>query len=164
MLKLAVGFVGAMLATAEVRSVCVEDRVGLNSFTRNAFKAEVRQLVPVKELRLSIGRCLEPAVTVVVAAHPPARYASALGLAYRSGNRVFPELRVYMQPVLKLLGEQTSAAQLGRALARVAAHELGHYLLQQTDHDDEGLMRRGFEGSELRSEDLARFRTASARR
>jgi hypothetical protein len=162
-LKIAVALFGAALAAAEVRSVCLEDRVGLSNFTRKAFEAEVRQLIPAREVRLSAGPCLGPAVTIVIATHPPARYSSALGLAHRNGDRVFPELRLYTQPVLKTMGEQTSAAQLGRALARVAAHELGHYLLQQTNHDDEGLMRRGFESSELRSEDSAPFRTASHR-
>ena len=162
MWRVAVGLFLAGLTSAEVRSVCLDDRVGLNSFSRKAFEAEVRELIPVHGLTLTFGRCLGPAVSIVISAHPPASDARALGLAHRSGDRVLPALSIYTQPVLKIIGEQASAAQLGRALARVAAHELGHYLLQQIHHNHEGLMRASFESSELGSEDSSRFRQRSA--
>jgi len=145
MWRVAVGLFLAGLTSAEVRSVCLDDRVGLNSFSRKAFEAEVRELIPVHGLTLTFGRCLGPAVSIVI-----------------SGDRVLPALSIYTQPVLKIIGEQASAAQLGRALARVAAHELGHYLLQQIHHNHEGLMRASFESSELGSEDSSRFRQRSA--
>jgi hypothetical protein len=40
-------------------------------------------------------------------------------------------------------------AVLGRALGRVLAHEVGHYLLASRAHGDEGLMRARFDGDEL---------------
>ena len=163
MWRLAVGLILGALASAEVRHVCVDDRVGLNSFSRKAFELEVRELIPVQGLTLTSGRCVGTGVSLVISTHPPANYARALGLANRSGDRVVPELRVYTQPVLKIIGEQASAAQLGRALARVAAHELGHYLLQKLHHDDEGLMRASFETRELTSEDSSRFRPRATR-
>ena len=48
--------------------------------------------------------------------------------------------------------------QLGRALARVAAHELEHYSAQQLHHDDKGLMRAAFDGLHLAADDSNRFR------
>ena len=159
MWRLAVGLFLGALASAEVRHVCVDDRVGLNSFSRKAFELEIRELFPVQGLILTSGKCVGTGISLVISAHPPANYARALGLANRTVDRVVPELRIYTQPVLKIIGAQASAAQLGRALARVAAHELGHYLLQKLHHDGEGLMRASFEASELTSEDSSRFRT-----
>jgi hypothetical protein len=132
------------VASAEVRTICLEDRVALDAFSRKAFETEIRKLVPLQGLSLTSGTCSGPAVSLVISTHPPARYARALGLAHRNGDRVFPLLEIYTQPIRKLLGEQPSAAQLGRALARVAAHELGHYLRQQLHHEETGLMRASF--------------------
>jgi hypothetical protein len=70
---------------------------------------------------------------------------------------VLPELRIFTHPVLRLLGERASAAQIGRALARVAAHELAHYSRQQLDHDHEGLMKAAFEAGQLGSESARAF-------
>jgi hypothetical protein len=143
--KFAVALLVAGVATAEVRSICLDDRVALNAFSRKAFEVEIRELIPLQRLTLASAPCKHPAVSLVISTHPPARYARALGLAHRSGSRIFPQVEIYTQPILKLLGEQSSAAQLGRALARVAAHELGHYLRQQQHHDDRGLMRASFD-------------------
>ena len=140
--KSAVALLVAGVASAEVRSICVDDRVALNAFSRKAFDVEIRELI---RLPLASAPCKGPVVSLVISTHPPARYARALGLAHRTGDRIFPQLEIYTQPILKMLGERTSAAQLGRALARVAAHELGHYLRQQVHHDDKGLMRASFD-------------------
>jgi hypothetical protein len=159
--KFSVVLAVAGLASAEVRSVCLEDRVGLSLFSRKSFQAEMRKLLPVVEFAFRSGECPGPAVSLVIAAHPPARYSSALGLAHRSGARVFPELRIYTQAVRSIIGERASAAQFGRALARVAAHELGHYFHQRIGHDESGLMRASFKPAQLTSHDPAPFRAKS---
>jgi hypothetical protein len=151
--KLVIGLVVAVLANAEV---CIEDRVSLNSFSRRALEAEFHELVGVK--LLASKKCSPPAVSVVISAHPPAGQANVLGLAYKHGDRVFPEVRIFTQPLLRLLGANASAAQLGRALARVAAHELRHYSAQQLHHDENGLMKAAFDGLQLAAEDSSRFR------
>jgi len=46
---------------------------------------------------------------------------------------------------------------MGRALGRVLAHELGHYLLRSKVHQRRGLMRAVFTGSDLAAWDHARF-------
>jgi hypothetical protein len=127
----------------------------MNVFASRAFEVEIRELVP--GLALTSGRCKGPAISLVISAHAPARYARALGLARRHGARVFPELHVYQEPVRRIIGQQASAVQFGRALARVAAHELGHYLLQETPHEETGLMRASFQTAQLASEDSAPF-------
>jgi hypothetical protein len=154
--KLAVGLFFSALACAEVHSLCVEDRVGLNAFTRKAFEAELNELV--RGRLLAPETCPFPAISVVISAHPPARQAKALGLAFRNGTRVLPEIRIFTQPVLRVLGTNVSAAQLGRALARVAAHELEHNSAQRLHHDHKGLMKAAFDGLHLAADDSNRFR------
>jgi hypothetical protein len=156
--KLAVALFFAGAAGAQGRTVCLEDRVGINVFTWRVFEAELRKLAVVPEIALASGRCEGTAISLVISAHPPARYAEALGLAHRRGERVFPALHLYTQSVRKIIGEQASAAQFGRALARVAAHELEHYLHQRVHHVELGLMRASFEASQLASEDSGPFR------
>jgi hypothetical protein len=46
----------------------------------------------------------------------------------------------------------------GRALGRVLAHELGHYLLAFAGHTGEGLMKRAFRGRDLSAADRRPFR------
>jgi len=46
---------------------------------------------------------------------------------------------------------------MGRALGRVLAHELGHYLLRSKAHQTSGLMRAAFSGSDLASWARTRF-------
>jgi hypothetical protein len=45
----------------------------------------------------------------------------------------------------------------GRALGRVLAHELGHYLLASGAHTSAGLMQRAFSGADLGSTDRRAF-------
>jgi hypothetical protein len=156
---LAVGLVFSIFASAEAPPVCLEDRVGLNAFTRSALEAEIIELAGVKLFRQ--GACAFPAVSVIISAHPPAEQAKVLGLAYRNGHRVLPKIRVFTEPVLRILGSNASAAQFGRALARVTAHELDHYFSQQLHHDEEGLMKAAYNGLHLAAEDSSRFRPPS---
>jgi hypothetical protein len=155
--KIAAGLLCAGIVGAEVRTVCVHDRVRLSVYAQNAFAAEATRLLRGEGITIHFRECAGPSVSLVIAAHPPHRYPRALGLANRSGDRVVPELRVYTEPILKILGRQASAAQVGRAIARVAAHELGHYRWQQIHHDDHGLMGATFEPRDLGSEDSASF-------
>jgi hypothetical protein len=50
---------------------------------------------------------------------------------------------------------------IGRALGRVLAHELGHYLLAQKGHSRSGLMRASFKGDELVATDRRAFQLQS---
>ena len=52
---------------------------------------------------------------------------------------------------------------VGRALGRVMAHEIGHYLLASRVHTSEGLMRAAFDGDELLCARARRLRGAGAR-
>ncbi|HET6899171.1 MAG TPA: hypothetical protein VFK70_12515 [Vicinamibacteria bacterium] len=53
---------------------------------------------------------------------------------------------------------------LARAIGRVAAHELGHYLLQSARHESRGLMRPTYSPDELVGESLEPFQVPDAQR
>ncbi len=76
----------------------------------------------------------------------------ALGRASTAGGKILPNLEVFLEPVAALAGTQDLEI-LGQALGRVAAHELLHYLLQQSGHDDDGLLQARLGSSELRNRD-----------
>jgi hypothetical protein len=51
---------------------------------------------------------------------------------------------------------------IAQAIGRVAAHELGHYLLQHAGHHDRGLMRRRYVAAELVGDWLDPFKIGVA--
>jgi hypothetical protein len=51
---------------------------------------------------------------------------------------------------------------IAQAIGRVAAHELGHYLLQHAGHQDRGLMRRRYVAAELVGDWLGPFTIGDA--
>ena len=53
---------------------------------------------------------------------------------------------------------------IARAIGRVAAHELGHYLLQNRSHHDSGLMRAHYSTRDLLGADLGPFRVPAEER
>jgi hypothetical protein len=135
--------------------VCLEDRAGLNQRALAAFEKELSALLPDVE----ISPCGQAGDTVVltVRTEPPRRYATALGLARRQSGEIRPQLEIYVGPLVRLLGNVRAPAVVGRALARVAGHELWHYLSQRSDHDHTGLF-----SASLRPWDVA-AETASSR-
>jgi len=141
-------------AQAQLLDVCLEDRVGLNSATKTAFAEELSILLEKTEWRLN---CHPSAVRLAVRFSPPLRYASALGLAYRTGERIAPRLEVYLNTVLRSLNEVRAPSVVGRALARVAAHELVHFTFQRTDHDASGLLAERFPATQLAGADSRPF-------
>ena len=154
--KISLGLLLSAVAYGEGTEVCLSDRVGLNSHARATFDAELLKIL--KPIGVTYRpACTEEALRIVLLHQPPTVYSGSLGLAYRHGDRILAGLNVYFQPMVKLLGPQASATIIGRALARVAAHEVGHYIFQQTGHDDRGLMREKFHAAHLASDDSTPF-------
>src|SRR5690606_6133484 len=77
----------------------------------------------------------------------------ALGLAHRADGAILPRLEVFVDPVLRLT-QTRDGATLGRALARVASHELLHYLRQTSEHQAHGLLRERLTPTDLVSEEV----------
>jgi len=81
-----------------------------------------------------------------------------------------PEMNVFVSTIREFVrnarpgqspGVQTLEA--ARIMGRVAAHEMGHYLLADARHQPEGLMRARFDGADLLAPHLKPFRPPSRR-
>lgn len=141
--------------------VCVDDGASL-------LKAPVRGAM-VKELQVILGgrlrglefeRCRggEPQIRLKIRSEAPAALRGVLGLAYRDEDRIAPELLIFYEPLVRYLGKPNNAYAVGRALARVAAHEASHFLDQRAHHCALGLMRAALPAYELSAKDSWPFR------
>jgi hypothetical protein len=66
--------------------------------------------------------------------------------------------------VVELLPSTQCWSVIGRALARVAAHEVAHFVDQAGAHNGTGLLRQTFDARQLASEDSYPFRWIRASR
>jgi hypothetical protein len=154
---------GGSASQATAMRVCLEDRVGMGVPARAGLVGELRALAPDVEVEIRAEGCNGIAgsdVVLTVLGSRPEAPSDALGLAYRGNGTILPRLEVFVDPVMRL----TRAADwqtLGRALARVAAHELLHYRRQTDEHDASGLFQARLTPTELLSEEL-RPRLAAA--
>ncbi len=143
-----------MTSQALALSVCLEDRAEIGVPARAGLLRELHALLPGIEVEL--GRCNalgDADVALAVLRSREGVPVDALGLAYRADGAILPRLELFVDPVMRL----TRAGDwetLGRALARVAAHELLHYRRQSGDHDPHGLLQARLSAAELVSEDL----------
>ncbi len=163
-----VNFVAALLALsvgpallAGSWTVCVLDDASLlNAPIRAAVLHEFHWLMRGHSARLDFDSCPAAAgrVELSIKPEPPDHLPGILGMARRGGDRIEPRLQVFYGPLVRHLGEPNNAGAVGRALARVAAHEAGHFLRQQTHHCKDGLLRAAFPAHELAARDPWPFR------
>jgi len=92
--------------------------------------------------------------------------SGALGWTYVTRGEVLPFADVDCDKIRELLGPHLAGASplergriLGRAMARVLAHELYHYLTKATGHASRGLAKPFYTGEDLAMEHL-RFEDA----
>jgi hypothetical protein len=135
------------MAGTEV-TVCLEDQVGLDRSARVAFEREITRLVGDRGARLVDSPCRQ-GVVLRFRAEPPLRYRTALGLVFRHGGRILPVLEIYVNPIVRHLDTARAPAVVGRAIARVSAHEIVHYLDQRSDHDPDGLLAEALRPRDL---------------
>ena len=93
------------------------------------------------------------------------------GIAGRSAPLLFVSLPAVTEMVLgteafdrpvKKLTRELRDRLIAQAIGRLAAHELGHYLLQRAGHHDRGLMRRRYVAAELVGDWLDPFKIPNA--
>ena len=96
--------------------------------------------------------------------------AFPLGLTHVSDGQVLPFVELDCQRVQEAMDaggwrtrSRPPALMLGRALGRVAAHEIHHVLTGSGAHDQEGLMKRSFDRRDLCGSELS-FSGTSVRR
>jgi hypothetical protein len=66
-----------------------------------------------------------------------------------SDGHVLPFFRIDCSRVVGMLGSQPEPAVLGRALARVAAHEVYHIVAQTAEHQEKGIAKASFSTRDL---------------
>lgn len=155
---------GGLAPQSSAMKVCVEDRSGLGAPARAGFVREMQALLP--DIELELERCHPFNGSDIVLTVLQSRSGiplDALGLAHTANGAILPRLEVFVDPVMRL----TQAADwntLGRALARVAAHELLHYRDQTAEHDAHGLLQARLTPHDLLAEELRPRPAASLHR
>jgi hypothetical protein len=142
-------------ARAEPILVCVHDQVDLPPPAEASMRAELKLLFPRLKVVAQSNPCeakSDGQVLIFVKDTESGAPADALGRAPVVDGKIIPALEVFKGPVAKLSGAK-DLETLGRALGRVAAHELLHYLLQQSGHNVTGLLQERLGAKALRSED-----------
>jgi hypothetical protein len=70
------------------------------------------------------------------------------------GNQILPFFRIDCNRVIGILGPRVQPAVLGRALARLAAHEIYHIVAQTTEHESSGIAKAVFSLQDLTAPQL----------
>jgi len=146
--------------------ICLEDHAGLNPPARAAFHQELTLLLTGHGIHLDWSPCPSNAASIVrLAVHDraPRSPEGVLGRATMAHGSVTPQLEVFLDPVRSHLPNSQCWSVIGRALARVAAHEVAHFALQRPGHDDHGVLKASFSGSDLSSDDSLPFSLGYAR-
>jgi len=66
-----------------------------------------------------------------------------------SDGHILPFFRIDCPLIIRMLGSQVEPATLGRALARVAAHEIYHIVAQTVEHQERGVAKAAFSTRDL---------------
>jgi hypothetical protein len=148
----------AGLAQAQSRQVCLDDQAGLNTPALGSFYKEFQTLVGPRGVELAESGCEPDAIRLSLFPKAQIHDADVLGAARVERSRIAPRLEIYLDRVVAMMPETRCWNVVGRALARVAAHEVAHFIGQDRRHTEAGLMRAHFSGSQLASEDSYPFR------
>ena len=154
---------GAPFSLGASWTVCVEDSDSLlNTPMQAAVLREFQALIGDRDARLEFGSCPAESerIRLSIKSEAPEHLVGILGLARRRRNGIEPSLQVFYGPLVRYLGEPNSASAVGRAVARVAAHEAAHFFEQQSHHCREGLLRARFDAYELVARNPWPFRRA----
>src|SRR5262245_35316646 len=146
-------------AQASMLALYMEPPRGLDFETSQTMRVELRRLLEPAGLEvawknLADRKAGEDFELVVVASFEgscaPDAVAPALAVAASladtsiSSGRVLPFFRVDCPRLIRMLGSQLEPSVLGRALARVIAHEIYHIVARTTDHQQNGVAKAVF--------------------
>ena len=145
-------------ALAQTRQVCLDDQAGLNAPTIGSFHREFQFLVGARGIRLEDEGCAADAIRISVHRNANGHPSDALGAAPIADSGIGPRLEIYFDRIVALMPETQCWNVVGRALARVAAHEVAHYIDQDESHSEAGLLQAKFSGTQLAGEDSYPFR------
>jgi hypothetical protein len=136
--------------------LCVENPARLDGFTVQAFRAEIQRIAQVSGRPITFTASQAGRVRIVMREEPPDEETSALGAIRQRDGRLLPEIELFISPTSRLINTRLSEI-LGRALARVATHELGHLLTRRATHRDHGVMMERLSAAHLMASDRSFF-------
>jgi hypothetical protein len=119
--------------------VCLANPARLDDLTLQVFRQELGAILTASGRPSSLDSCASPAVRITLRQYPGEEEPAALGRTRYVNGRLLPEIDLFVSPVGQIVGTRLPGV-IGRALARVAAHELGHWLAQETGHAAHGFM------------------------
>jgi hypothetical protein len=156
-LGVSIAFVAtALILKAESRTpVRWNDTVGLEKITADLLQFEFQRLFA----RSGMERWAKTSekVEITIRLEPSDGSADALGATLVRNGKPLPIIEIYLAPILRELAPVAGKEQISRALARVAAHELGHYYRGTALHDAVGLMAERLGAEALTREDCQAF-------
>jgi hypothetical protein len=138
----------------------IENPAKLDEHTLKAFRTELDTILTASGRRAALTPCSSTTVSVTLRTEPPAEEPSALGGIRRRDGRLVPEIELFVSPTAQIIGTRLPAV-LGRALARVATHELGHWLSPDSPHAERGVMMERLSSAHLMASDNDFFRLPS---
>ena len=155
------GLLSAAVLPATPLEICLVNEGLLAPSAAAELRSELRRLLPAHRITYVSTPCSSegPSVVITFRAEGSRAVPDALGAARIRNGRIEPEVEVFLAPVERLVGGGWE--RVGRALARVAAHETLHYLRQQTHHDQRGVLTETFDAKRLRDDDCLPFIAAS---
>jgi hypothetical protein len=132
-------FLVANSLKAGTLELCVENVAKLDDSVIQVFRTELNTILNASSRNASFTECRPGVVTITLRQQPPDDERSALAGIKNKDGRLIPEVDVFTGAVSQILGTNLPAI-LGRALARVTTHELGHWLTQSAGHSSCGVM------------------------
>jgi len=152
-------FLLAVLASplmAKGLDLCIENPARLDEVTLRIVREELEAVFASAGRPVRFLPCQRAHVTITLRREAAAEDGSALGRAPWKDGRVAPGIEVFAGPVSALVGSRLPAV-LGRALGRVAAHELGHWIGPGDGHSGAGLMSERLTAAHLMAPRRERF-------
>ena len=140
--------------------LCIINGAKLNLPTLSALQSELRILVPGGKVRLDASSCDFTALLLDVTSE----HSDVLARTRLKGGRIAASTELFVPVIHDILGETRSPKLLGRALARVIAHEIGHFLNQSGTHQTVGAMQTHFGIRDLTSGDSVPYMLRGASR
>ena len=131
-------------------SICKGRPGVIDPMTETEFQRELARIAVRSGIEATFRPCSERAVVKLhITESGSPEEPSALGSAVRKGGRIEPIITIFAGPIAQLVGTRLPYLH-GVAMARIAAHELGHYLRQDSSHDrDGGIMSARLSGPKL---------------
>ena len=131
--------------------LCVRNLAGLDHQTLMLTLHHIRQNQDKLGVSLTQG-CSAGSIRLTFALNPEAPHPpDALGATRTAGGKILPDIRIFTQSVSRMLPSSGPECR-ARALAKVAFHELSHYLRQDGGHGH-GLDQPTFDAQTLLSLD-----------